>query len=145
MHYAVNQAGLAGAQAPVGETGFADWDRVIIIDLKGVPDSRLDAGASECGAIVNMSSIHGTVSAIVGGAYTSAKDGVVGLTKNAAAEYSGQGLRINCVGPAYIKTPLPEELPKEFRYALIDRYPLGHLSQPDVVVPLVAFLLSEEA
>lgn len=61
--------------------------------------AMLKTGAHEC-AIVNMASIHGTVAAIGNGAYTTAKHGVVGLTKNAAAEYGPQGLRINCVGPA---------------------------------------------
>ena len=61
------------------------------------PGDAQDRG-HEC-AIVNMASIHGTVAAIGNGAYTAAKHGVVGLTKNAAAEYGPQGLRINCVGP----------------------------------------------
>lgn len=72
--------------------------------------AMLETGPAQC-AIVNMASIHGTVAAIGNGAYTAAKHGVVGLTKNAAAEYGPQGLRINCVGPAYIDTPLLAGLP----------------------------------
>jgi NAD(P)-dependent dehydrogenase (short-subunit alcohol dehydrogenase family) len=53
---------------------------------------------------VNMASIHGMVVAIGNGAYTAANHGVVGLTRNAAAEYGPHELRINCVGPAYIET-----------------------------------------
>ena len=96
----------------VTETSEEVWDRVININLSGVLygmryqiPAMLQAGARNC-AIVNMASIHGTVAAIGNGAYTAAKHGVVGLTKNAAAEYGPQGLRINCVGPAYIETPL---------------------------------------
>ena len=112
LHWAVNNAGIGGAQAPAGDVDLADWERVIAINLNGVLygmryqiPAMLKAGAAKS-AIVNMASIHGTVAAIGNGAYTAAKHGVVGLTKNAAAEYGPQGLRINCVGPGYIETPL---------------------------------------
>lgn len=151
LHYAVNNAGIGGAQAPAGETDLADWDRVIDINLNGVLygmryqiPAMLKTGARES-AIVNMASIHGAVAAIGNGAYTAAKHGVVGLTKNAAAEYGPQGLRINCVGPGYIETPLLADLPAEFRQALIGRHPLGRLGRPEEVAPLVCFLLSDEA
>ncbi|HET9439546.1 MAG TPA: glucose 1-dehydrogenase [Longimicrobiales bacterium] len=151
LHYAVNNAGIGGAQAPAGETDIDDWNRVIDINLNGVlygmryqiPE-MLKAGARGC-AIVNMASIHGMVAAIGNGAYTAAKHGIVGLTKNAAAEYGPQGLRINCVGPAYIETPLLANLPADVRAQLIARHPLGRLGQPEEVAPLVRFLLSDEA
>ena len=105
LHFAVNNAGIGGANAPAGEVDLADWQRVIDINLNGVLygmryqiPTMLRTGAANC-AIVNMASIHGMVAAIGNGAYTAAKHGVVGLTKNAAAEYGPQGLRINCVGP----------------------------------------------
>ena len=151
LHFAVNNAGIGGASAPVGEVDLADWQRVIDINLNGVLygmryqiPAMLEAGAAGC-AIVNIASIHGMVAAIGNGAYTAAKHAVVGLTKNAAAEYGPQGLRINCVGPGYIETPLLANLPPEHKATLIGKHPLGRLGQPHEVATLVCFLLSSEA
>lgn len=151
LHYAVNNAGIGGASAPTGDVDLQDWRRVIDINLNGVLygmryqiPAMLKAGARRS-AIVNMASIHGMVAAIGNSAYTAAKHGVVGLTKNAAAEYGPQGLRINCVGPAYIETPLLANLSDEVKRALVARHPLGRLGQPEEVAPLVCFLLSDEA
>ncbi|MFT2818252.1 SDR family NAD(P)-dependent oxidoreductase [Leifsonia sp. A12D58] len=151
LNYAVNNAGIGGANAPVGDVDLADWDRVIGINLSGVLygmryqiPAILSAGATE-GAIVNMASIHGTVAALGNAAYTAAKHGVVGLTKNAAAEYGPQGLRINAVGPGYIETPLLANLPEEAYSALQAKHPLGRLGQPEEVANVTTFLLSDKA
>ena len=151
LNYAVNNAGIGGANAPVGDVDLADWDRVIGINLSGVLygmryqiPAILAAGAAE-GAIVNMASIHGAVAAIGNAAYTAAKHGVVGLTKNAAAEYGPQGLRINAVGPGYIDTPLLATLPEEAYAALQAKHPLGRLGQPEEIANVTTFLLSDKA
>lgn len=151
LNYAVNNAGIAGNAAPTGDVDIDDWNRVIDINLNGVLygmryqiPAMLEAGAQES-SIVNMASIHGAVAAINNSAYTAAKHGVVGLTKNAAAEYGPQGLRINCVGPAYIDTPLLAHLPQDFRAQLITRHPLGRLGRPEEVARVVRFLLSDDA
>ena len=151
LHYAVNNAGIGGKSAPAGEVDIADWQRVIAINLSGVLygmryqiPAMLKAGAAKC-AIVNMASIHGMTAVIGNGAYTAAKHGVVGITRNAAAEYGPQGLRINCIGPGYIETPLLNDLPAEHKKALVGKHPLGRLGKAEEVAPLVAFLLSDEA
>jgi NAD(P)-dependent dehydrogenase (short-subunit alcohol dehydrogenase family) len=151
LNYAVNNAGIGGANAPVGDVDIEDWDRVIAINLNGVLygmryqiPAILAAGAAN-GAIVNMASIHGTVAAPGNAAYTAAKHGVVGLTKNAAAEYGAQGLRINAIGPGYIDTPLLASAPKEVVSGLEAKHPLGRLGRPEEVAYLTTFLLSDKA
>lgn len=152
LHLAVNNAGIGGKQAPAGETDLDEWDKVIGINLNGVLygmryqiPQMLEAGAAKC-SIVNMASIHGTVAALGNGAYTAAKHGVVGITKNAAAEYGPQGLRINSVGPGYIRTPLVESsLSPEVLQVLEGKHALNRLGTSEEVSHLVCFLLSEEA
>jgi NAD(P)-dependent dehydrogenase (short-subunit alcohol dehydrogenase family) len=151
LNYAVNNAGIGGANAPVGDVDIDDWDRVISINLSGVLygmryqiPAILAAGAAD-GAIVNMASIHGTVAAPGNAAYTAAKHGVVGLTKNAAAEYGAQGLRVNAIGPGYIDTPLLAAAPKEVVDGLEAKHPLGRLGQPDEIANVTTFLLSDKA
>lgn len=150
LHLAVNNAGISGAKAPVGELDIDDWERVIAINLHGVlygmryqiPAMLADPTRS---AIVNMASIHGSVAVIGNSAYTSSKHAVVGLTKNAAAEYGATGLRINSVGPGYIMTPLLRELPPEALEALESKHPLGRLGTAEEVSALTCFLLSSRA
>lgn len=152
LHFAVNNAGIGGKPAPVGELDLEDWDRVININLNGVLygmhyqiPAMLRTGA-DTAAIVNVSSIHGSVAAPNNAAYTAAKHGVVGLTKNAAAEYGPQKLRINAVGPGYIKTPLLEKaLDADAINALEEKHTLDRLGTSEEVANLVLFLLSDKA
>lgn len=152
LELAVNNAGIGGKSNKVGEMDLEDWDKVISINLSGVAygcryqieQFLSQDNTAEC-AIVNMASIHGAVAAPGNSAYTAAKHGVVGLTKNAAAEYGSEGIRVNAVGPAYIDTPLLQNLPAEAREGLIARHPAGRLGKAEEVASLVAFLLSDEA
>src|SRR5690606_27870890 len=110
LHIAVNNAGIGGASAPTGEYGIDDWKKVIDINLNGVfyglryqIPAMLESGG---GSIVNIAAILGSVGFASAPAYVAAKHGVVGLTKNAAIEYATRGIRVNSVGPGFIKTPL---------------------------------------
>lgn len=150
LHLAVNNAGIGGNQAPTGEIDLDDWHRVIGINLHGVLyglryqiPAILASGPG--GSIVNIASIHGQVAALGNTAYTASKHAVVGITRNAAAEYGAQGLRINAVGPGYIETPLLSGLPAEAFALLRSKHPIDRLGQADEVAALVAFLLSDEA
>ncbi|AXH96056.1 SDR family NAD(P)-dependent oxidoreductase [Ornithinimicrobium avium] len=150
LHLAVNNAGVGAGPDPAGELDLADWKQVIDINLNGVLyGMRYQLPAIEeagGGAIVNMASIHGTVATGLGAsAYTAAKHGVVGLTKQAGVDYGQRGVRVNAVGPAYIDTPLLAQIPDEVREALVAKHPVGRLGRSEEVAALVSFLLSDRA
>lgn len=98
------------------------------------------------GSIINMASILGQVGFANSSAYVAAKHGVVGLTQNAAIEYANQNIRINAVGPGFIKTPLVEKsMDEAAKQALIGLHPIGRLGEADEVAELVLWLSSDKA
>ncbi|ARC58082.1 Levodione reductase [Frondihabitans sp. 762G35] len=149
LHLAVNNAGIAAAPAPIGEYDIEAWDRVRAVDLDGVfygLRHQIPALlASGGGAIVNVSSILGSVGAANNAAYVASKHALVGLTKVAALEYTAQGVRTNAVGPGYIDTPLLRSLPAEQREALENEHAAKRLGTDVEVASLVLYLLSDEA
>jgi NAD(P)-dependent dehydrogenase (short-subunit alcohol dehydrogenase family) len=151
LDIACNNAGIGGTSAPVGEYPPADWDKVIAINLSGVfygmryqIPAMLTTGG---GAIVNMASILGWVGFANASAYVAAKHGVLGLTKAAALEYSAQGIRVNAVGPAFIRTPMIGALEQDqaMNAMLVGLHPIGRLGESQEVAELVAWLSSERA
>lgn len=150
LHFAVNNAGIAGASAPTGEYPLDSWHKVIATNLDSVfYGMRYQIPAilaSGGGAIVNMASILGTVAFANAPAYVAAKHGMVGLTKTAAIEYARHGIRINSIGPAFIDTPLlSKNLDAATLTAIAGMHPVGRLGTAAEVAALTAFLLSDEA
>lgn len=145
----VNNAGIGGPRTPIGEHPLDDWHKVIDVNLHGVfygmryaLPRMVEAGG---GAIVNMSSILGSVGIAQSSAYVAAKHALVGLTRSAALEYADKGVRVNAVGPAFIDTPLLQNLDEEMRSGLAGMHPIGRLGQPEEVAALTVFLLSDRA
>lgn len=151
LDFACNNAGIGGEQNPTASYSIEAWQNVIAINLSGVfycmkyeiPE-MLKAGS---GAIVNMASILGQVGFSGAPAYVAAKHGVIGLTKNAAIEYAAQGIRVNSIGPAFIRTPMISALEEneEALNMLIGLHPIGRLGRPEEVAELVIWLSSERA
>lgn len=135
LDIAFNNAGIGGEANQTADYSVAGWQTVIAINLSGG------------GATVNMASILGQVAFESSPAYVAAKHGIVGLTKNAAVEYAKQKLRVNAVGPAFIRTPLTAGLEQntQVRDHLISLYPVGRLGESEEVAELVIWPSSEKA
>jgi NAD(P)-dependent dehydrogenase (short-subunit alcohol dehydrogenase family) len=149
LDIAVNNAGISGDTRPTGDYSVDNWRKVIDVNLSSVfycmrfeIRQMLKQGH---GAIVNMTSILGSVGFAGSPAYVAAKHGVVGLTKSAALEYAKQGIRINSVGPAFIKTPLLNVLNDQMKEQLSAMHAVGRMGQPQEVGSLVGFLCSDDA
>lgn len=151
LDYACNNAGIGGEQNPTADYTIEGWQQLIGVNLSGVfycmkyeIPAMLQAGG---GAIVNMASILGRVGFASSPAYVTSKHGAVGLTQNAALEYSKDGIRVNAVGPGLIKTPLISALEedKETEKLLISMHPIGRLGRPEEVAELVVWLCSDKA
>lgn len=150
LDIACNNAGIGGPAELTENYPLDGWKKVIDINFNGVfygCKYQLQAmEKNEGGSIVNMASIHGTVAAPMSSAYTSAKHGVVGLTKNIGAEYGPKNIRCNAVGPGYIMTPLlSNNLSADHLELLVTKHPMGRLGQPEEVAELVLFLSSDKA
>lgn len=150
LRIAVNNAGIGGAAAPMGDYPIESWQKVIEINLNAVMygmRAQLPVMAKNGGgAIVNMASILGSVGFAMSSAYVAAKHGVVGATKNAALEYADKGVRVNSVGPGFIRTPLVESnMDADALKFLEGKHALGRLGEPEEVAALTVFLASDAA
>lgn len=150
LDVACNNAGIGGPAALTGEYPVEGWDKVIAVNLNGVFYAcryQLEQMAKNGGgSIVNMASIHGAVAAPMSAAYTAAKHGVVGLTKNIAAEYGQKKIRCNAVGPGYIHTPLLDDnLDEDSLNAIKGKAAMNRLGKPEEIADLVVFLSSDKS
>ena len=147
-----NNAGIEGEQAITADCSEDNWDRVIDVNLKGVflgmkhaIPAMLQSGG---GSIINNASVAGLVGFTGIPAYCASKGGVIQLTKTAALEYATQGIRVNCVCPGVIMTPMIERFAgndPEALEAFKQMEPVGRLGDPREVAELVLFLASEAA
>ena len=148
----VNAAGVS-AGGSVGELDAAEWDRVVDINLKGTflvskhVVRRMQEQGS--GSIVNLASIEGLEGITEQAAYNASKGGVVLLTRNMAIDYGVHGIRVNCLCPGYIETPmtsmLKEQGLEEVRNRFIAMHMLQRPGQPEEVAAAALFLVSDDA
>lgn len=150
LHLAVNSAGGPGeAPVPIQAKRLEIWNAAIATNLTGtflclkheIPALERSGG----GAIVNLASANGLVGYGGMADYTAAKHGVIGLTREAALDCAGSGIRINAVAPGFVDTAALQALPEDARSEIAALHPLGRMARPEEVAALVAFLLSEAA
>ena len=149
---AFNNAGIEGTEAPASEQPMSNWEQVIDTNLKGVFLSMreeipvlMENGG---GAIVNTASIAGLRGFRNLSPYVASKHGVVGLTRTAALEFGGDGVRVNAVCPGVIETPMVarsrEENPEAIE-ATVAATPADRLGQPEEIAAATTWLCSDEA
>ena len=150
LDMAVNNAGITGpAGVPLQDIGLDIWQEVIETDLTGVFYSmkyEIPAMlANGAGAIVNMSSANGLVGLAGMAAYTTAKHGIIGLTRSAALELAESNIHVCAVAPGYVATPRIIDSGKEITDWMASLHPMKRLATREEVADLVTYLLSERA
>ena len=148
----VNAAGVTGGGA-VDALEVDEWDRILDINLKGtflvskhVVKAMVAAGA---GSIINLASIEGIEGMQAQAAYNASKGGVVLLTRNMAIDYGVAGVRVNCLCPGYIETPMTAMLTdgplESIRQTFVDMHMLKRAGKPEEVAAAALFLASDDA
>ena len=127
----------------------AEWERVVDTNLTGTyypSRAALPALSSGHGAIVNLSSVYGMVGGSLSPAYAASKGAVVNLTRQMAMQWA-PAVRVNCVCPGMIETPMTRALLEDpaFREAVLLKYPLQRFGQADEVAAAILYLASDEA
>ena len=160
----VNNAGVIVREKTVVETTPEEWDLTFDVNVKGtylmsraaIPamlgggkgvGGKLPVG----GAIINNASYLGLVGAKGVPAYAAAKGAIVNLTRAMALDHAADGIRVNCIAPGSVETPMLrrewEEMggEAEVRHLFEGKHPLGRISQPDEIAQAILFLASDQA
>ena len=150
----VNNAGI-GVAGTTPETSEEDWERLMAVNLKGtflgikyaIPAMR-DSGG---GSIVNISSVAALVGIPDRAAYSATKGGILALTRAAAIDHVGEGVRVNCIAPGTVDTPWIGRItagyddPEEARARMEARQPDGRFVTPEEIAAMAAYLASDES
>jgi len=144
----VNNAGMTGMNAKVWEYPIAEWKKVIELDLnsafyccKAIVPHMIK---NNYGRIVNIASIAGKEGNPNASAYSSAKAGVIGLTKSLGKELADKNIAVNCVTPAAAKTRIFDQMTDEHINYMLSKIPRNRFAKVDELASLVCWLSSEE-
>ena len=148
-----NNAGVQNVLAETADQTREDFDRVTAINLRGVWSCMKfelqQMRKQGSGTIVNCSSLGGLVGGAQLGIYHAAKHGVLGLTKSAALEYAGRGIRINAVCPGLIWTPMADQMVAagqgDALEGMLKSIPMGRYGRPEEIASAVLWLCSDAA
>ena len=144
----VNNAGIAGMTDKTWKIPPTEWRRVVEVDLIGpyltchhIVPHMLE---QESGRIVNVASIAGKEGNPNASAYSSAKAGVIALTKSLGKELAETGILVNCITPAVIKTAIFDQMSQSHIDYMLSKIPMGRFGQVEEAAALVAWLSSED-
>lgn len=144
----VNCVGVEGVTVSVDQHPLADWRRVIEVNLTAPFITSKFAirhmRKANYGRIVHLSSTAGKDGNPFNSAYSSAKAGIMALTKSMAKELADTGIRVNCVTPAAVESELFNRMPEDRRKASLARIPMGRLGRVDEIAALICWLSSED-
>ena len=143
----VNSAGIA-RRARVDETEMADFDAVMAVNVRGaflVCKYALPYLRSRGGAILHLSSGVATTGTRNRAAYTASKGAILSLTRNMALDYASDKVRVNCLCPGFVNTPLLASMPAQRRAKLAALHPLGRMGEVGDIAPMALFLISDQA
>jgi NAD(P)-dependent dehydrogenase (short-subunit alcohol dehydrogenase family) len=144
-----NNAGIIVETLPIGEATEEAFDKTIDVNLKSVflgmryaiPEMMKSGG----GVIINKGSQVADRALAGIPSYAASKGGIEALSRNAAIEYAKHSIRINCINPGTIATPLVLSMSEEAKRRTLDVIPIGRFGQPEEVAYLALFLASDEA
>ena len=147
-----NNAGIQTPQRPMAEITDDEFDRTVAVDLKGVWNCMryeiLQMLKQGHGAVVNTASAGGVVGFPGQAAYIACKHAILGLTKTAAIDYAGKGIRINAVCPGVIQTAMVDDLKRRntaLEQVFTKDIPAGRLGKPEEIADAVLWLCSPQA
>jgi NAD(P)-dependent dehydrogenase (short-subunit alcohol dehydrogenase family) len=149
----VNAAGVGSGGPRAHELAGGEWDRVLDVNLKGsflVAKHVLPAMlAQRAGSVIHVASVEGLEGMSRALAYNASKGGVVLMTKNMALDYADDGIRVNCLCPGVIETPLTGELRRPEASGILEQmrswHAMGRVGRPEEVAACALFLASDDA
>ena len=145
----INNAGMGSSGKPVHEESLeamrASFDTNVLgafLGMKTVIPGMLEMGG---GSIVNVSSVWGWAGIKDNVAYQTSKAAVLMLSKNAGVTYAPHNIRVNCVLPGYVDTPMSRTVTEEEAKMLMKFTPLGRRAEPEELAPMFVYLASDES
>ena len=144
----VNSAGITGPNTTLWDYPVLEWERVMQVNLNGVfhvckavvPVMR----SQDYGRIVNIASVAGKEGNPNASAYSASKAAVIGLTKSLGKELAQTGIRVNCVTPAAVQTPIFEQMKPEHIAYMLGKIPMGRFGTTEEVASMVCWLCTQE-
>ena len=144
----VNSAGITGPNTTLWDYPVTEWERVMQVNLNGVfhvckavvPVMR----SQDYGRIVNIASVAGKEGNPNASAYSASKAAVIGLTKSLGKELAQSDIRMNCVTPAAVQTPIFDQMKPEHIAYMLGKIPMGRFGTTDEVASMVCWLCTQE-